>query len=282
MSPSERPCIVTSPSPNAPSTVSRLTRGWDLIRSTTDVVLGFIYPPWCQLCQSQRAGSAEGYVCSVCTRTVHRVKPPFCYRCGLPFEGAITRVFTCANCSGRELAFDHARAAVIAEGVLLEVIHRYKYQQALWFEPFLARWLLEAAAPSLDPGHWQWIVPVPLHPVRQRERGFNQAERLARRLSKHTGIPLATDFLERRDFHSTQTQLSRKQREENVARAFHPRRETALNRARCIVVDDVLTTGATTNAVAQTLRRLGAEEVIVWSVARARFEPELIGEDRSG
>lgn len=281
MSPPEPPHSVTPPRPTTPPPPSRLTRVWTLLRSTTEVVLGFIYPPWCQLCQAQRAGAAEGYVCSACARTVHRVKPPFCYRCGLPFEGEITRVFTCANCSGRDLAFDHARAAVIADGVVLEAIHRYKYQQALWFEPFLARWFLEAAVPSLDPAHWQWIVPVPLHPVRQRERGFNQAERLARRLSKHTGIPLATGFLERRDFHSTQTQLSRKQRAENVARAFQPRREIALNRARCIVVDDVLTTGATTNAVAQALRRLGAEEVIVWSVARARFEPELIGEDRS-
>ena len=102
----------------------------------------------------------------------------------------------------------------------MEVMHRYKYNQALWFERFLANCLVERAVPELRKEPWDLIVPVPLHPRKEKEREFNQAERLARRLSRASGIPTSKRILRRAEPTRTQTRLSRKERLENVRKAF--------------------------------------------------------------
>jgi competence protein ComFC len=231
--------------------------------------LALLYPPVCQLCGAHRAARSEGYVCPQCWRQVRFIRPPFCERCGLPFDGELTAPFACSNCQDVELHFRSARSAVTAKGVTLEAIHRYKYNGALWFEDFLADLLLREAVPALRAERWDYIVPVPLHPTKQREREFNQAERLAAPLARALGIPLNDRLLRRTLPTQTQTRLSRSQRAANVRRAFALRHGPGLPPdARVIVVDDVLTTGATTNACAAVLRQAGAAEVCVWTVAR--------------
>jgi ComF family protein len=169
------------------------------------------------------------------------------------------------------LEFRQARAAVMATGLARELIHRYKYQRALWLEPLLAALLVPLAAPALGQEKWDWIVPVPLHPVRQREREFNQAERLALPLSAATGIPLNARLLKRVEITRTQTMLSRTERAANVRNAFAVRRSARLGGERIVLVDDVLTTGATTNACARALRQAGAGDICVWTLARTVF-----------
>jgi ComF family protein len=243
----------------------RGSKGW---KSWLEGVLGFFYPPVCQLCQGEPARADRGYVGRHCGRSVRWIEPPFCERCGLPFAGAITEAFECANCRDMRLHFRYARAAVVAQGPVREAIHRYKYQRALWFERFLAGLLTRAAAPELGCGRWDMIVPVPLHPFKRREREFNQAERLAMRLGKSTGLPIRLDVL-RRDRHTdTQTRLTRVERERNMSGAFSVSARVELQGARVVVVDDVLTTGATTNACAEVLMEQGAGSVCVWTVAR--------------
>ena len=238
------------------------------VRTWGETVLGFLYPNVCQLCGERRATAAEGYVCAGCWQGVRFIVPPFCERCGLPFAGELTTEFECANCREMELHFTQARAAVAAQGVTLEVIHRYKYQHALWFEPFLADLLLRQAGTALRREKWDLIVPVPLHPLKQREREFNQAERLARRVGRAVGIPVEARLLQRREHTRTQTQLTRRERADNVRRAFALRPGVRLAGERVVVMDDVLTTGATTSACARMLREAGAGDVCVWTVAR--------------
>jgi competence protein ComFC len=234
-----------------------------------DAGLGFVYPEVCQICGDERATVNEGFVCVPCWQKVRFIKPPFCERCGLPYEGDISAPFQCGNCRDMEFYFRSARSAVLTGGFVLDVIHRYKYQQALWFEPFLADLLIRQAGPALAREDWDVIVPVPLHAAKRRERGFNQAERLAARLSCATHIPLDTTLLRRAHPTETQTRLSREQRAVNVRHAFAPRSARKLeNRTRAVLVDDVLTTGATTSACARVLRDMGAGEVCVWTVAR--------------
>jgi ComF family protein len=240
----------------------------DSARNWLNAGLALIYPEICQVCQENRATPAESFVCGSCRAGVRLIKPPFCRRCGMPFEGAITTSFECANCAETELHFSHARSAAATRDPLLEIIHRYKYQRALWFEPFLAQLLIEAAGPELAGQSWDGIVPVPLYPAKQREREFNQAERLARRLSAATGIPLETKLLRRVLPTRSQTQLSREERAENVRHAFAMRKRQEVKGRRIVLVDDVMTTGATTSACARVLRRAGAAEVCVWTVAR--------------
>ncbi len=234
----------------------------------SEAALGFFYPEACQLCGEARATRAEGYVCAACWQTVRFIKPPFCDRCGLPFDGAITEDFECANCREMELHFSQARSAVAARGLVLDVIHRYKYSRALWFENFLADLLIRAAAPDLAGEKWDALIPVPLHFLKEREREFNQAERLARRLSDATGIPMNARLLRRVEPTRTQTLLSRTERAANMKNAFTLCRDESLAGRRYVLLDDVLTTGATTSACARVLKEAGAAEIRVWTVAR--------------
>ena len=233
-------------------------------------VLSLVFPPVCQICHEERALAAEGYVGVDCQQRVRRIRPPFCQRCGLPFEGAVTHEFECSNCRELTFHFAWARAAAEAKGPLLEIIHQFKYSRALWYRPYLTDLLLQEALPMLHASQkpWHGVVPVPLHPVKQREREFNQAELLAEPLAQALKVPLRSDLVQRTTATPTQTTLSRTARAENVQRAFRLRSPVHLTGQRLIVVDDVFTTGATTNAVAGVLRAAGAAEVVVWAVAR--------------
>jgi ComF family protein len=156
----------------------------------------------------------------------------------------------------------------LAKGVVRDVIHRYKYRRAVWVEPFLAGLLVHAARPRLTPAEWDLIVPVPLYPRKEREREFNQAERLGRHLSRATGIPLAGRAMKRLVPTLSQTRLDRAARQENVRNAFAVRSGAPVCGKRIVLVDDVFTTGATTSACSRALRRAGAVRVCVWTVAR--------------
>lgn len=242
-----------------------------LLQSAKDLVnagLALIYPEICQLCCNARATPADSFICTDCRQDVRYIQPPYCSKCGLPFEGAITQSFECSHCRSAQWEFQSARSAVIAQGKVLEVIHRYKYQRALWFEPFLADLLIQRARPELRPAHWDWLVPVPLHPTKQREREFNQAERLARRLGEAIGIPLKRRLLARVQPTASQTLLNREERQGNVRRAFVYRPKQRLEGRRIVLIDDVFTTGATTGECARVLRQAGADAVCVWTVAR--------------
>ena len=233
-----------------------------------NTALGLVYPEVCQLCKAERAAPRDGLVCRQCWSQVRFIRPPFCERCGLPFPGDLTTAFECTNCREMELHFSAARSAVVARTVVLEVIHRYKYQRALWFEPFLTDLLLREALPVVRGQSWDFIVPVPLHPLKLREREFNQAARLARVLGVAAKIPVVETFLHRVAPTATQTRLTREQRAANMKNVFAVRPRLRLDGARIIVVDDVFTTGATTSACARALRAAGATEVGVWTVAR--------------
>ena len=230
--------------------------------------LNLLYPPVCQLCHDHRAEAHDGYVCAKCWSHVRFIRAPFCERCGLPFAGDLTTAFVCTNCNDLKLHFTSARSAVVARTVVLEAIHRFKYSRALWFENFLAGLLVREAAPVLTNGNWHHIVPVPLHPVKLREREFNQAALLAAQLARATKIPLNEKILRRVHPTATQTLLTRDERAANMKNAFIVRKGTRLAGKRIVLLDDVFTTGATTNACAKALQVAGAAEVCVWTVAR--------------
>jgi ComF family protein len=230
--------------------------------------LSLFYPEICQLCHSHHAAARQSYLCDRCRGRIEYINEPFCNCCGLPFEGDITVKFECANCRDQQLHFRSARSAAAFTGVMQEVIHQYKYNHASWFEPFLFELLVQRAAPALSANDWDWIVPIPLHWLRLRERTFNQSLRLANHLSKATGIPINRSLLRRVRQTPSQTHLTRGDRIENVKRAFAWRSKQTLDGARVILVDDVLTTGATASACAKILMRNGASIVDVWTVAR--------------
>lgn len=230
--------------------------------------LALVYPEICQVCKDEPATPREGFVGSKCWSQVRFIRPPFCERCGLPFQGEITSEFVCTNCNELELHFSYARAAVVLKTIMLDVIHQFKYSRALWYENFLGNLLVREAAPVLRGHSWDFLVPVPLHPFKEREREYNQSALLARHLSRATSLPCDEAVLRRTTATETQTHLNRDKRAANMKHAFAVRPGTDLAGRRIVLVDDVFTTGATTNDCARALRDAGAAEVCVWTVAR--------------
>jgi len=233
-----------------------------------NTALALLYPEVCQLCKAEPATAHAGFVGRQCRSQVRFIRPPFCDRCGLPHQGDITTSFVCTNCNELKLYFTSARSAVVAKTLVLEAIHRFKYSRALWFENFLADLLVREAAPVLRGSQWDFLLPVPLHPLKEREREFNQSALLARHLARAVNIPCHETVLRRTLPTATQTHLTRDKRAANMKNAFAVHPGTALAGRRIVLVDDVFTTGATTNDCARALRGAGAAEVCVWTVAR--------------
>lgn len=155
-----------------------------------------------------------------------------------------------------------------SRGVLREVIHRFKYGRELWLAQPLGEFLaLGLADPRLEAGGFDGLVPVPLHPVREREREFNQAEVLARGLSDHAGIPVLK-ALERVRYTVTQTHFDRGRRMQNLRNAFRLRQNADVHGKDLLLVDDVLTTGSTLDECARMLLEAGAQSVRALTVAR--------------
>jgi len=177
--------------------------------------------------------------------------------------------FTCANCAHRTIYFKTAVAVYRGRGIVRDVIHEFKYNRQIHLRHLVARWLSAA----LDDGRlrdqkFEVIVPVPLHPARQRERGFNQASLLAKLLSAQTSIP-CRPLLKRVRYTTTQTALDRSERMENLHNAFRLRKNTDVRGLRVLLIDDVLTTGSTLNECARVLKRAGATSVHSATAARA-------------
>jgi ComF family protein len=232
-----------------------------------EAAASLLYPSVCTICGSSiRAGE---YLCDQCETKAVRIVAPFCEKCSEPFEGAITGAFTCANCAHRTIYFDAAVAAYRGRGIVRQIIHEFKYARQIHLRHLVARWLHAALDDERLCGRrFDVIVPVPLHPTRQRERGFNQASLLAELLSAQTSIP-AKPVLERIRYTITQTALDRSERMENLHNAFRLRKNADVRGLRVLLVDDVLTTGSTLNECARVLKRAGAFSVHAATAARA-------------
>src|SRR5262245_3342123 len=136
------------------------------------------YPPLCVVCSCDIESSE--YLCECCQSRAPRITPPSCAKCSEPFFGAITQTFSCANCAHRILHFDSAVAVYRSRGFVRKLVHEFKYGRQRYLRHPLASWLGETMNDSrLREQHFDLIVPVPLHPARERERGFNQATLLA-------------------------------------------------------------------------------------------------------
>ncbi len=225
------------------------------------------YPPICTICAA--SVEADEYLCEGCDAKVMRIVPPFCQTCSEPFAGAITGPFACANCAHRKLYFESAVAAYRSRGIVRRVVHDFKYGRQIYLRHLVGRWLDAAFEDDRLRGRsFDLLVPVPLHPARQRERGFNQAAALAEWVSAKRGIP-CQKMLERVRYTRTQTAFDRSERMENLHDAFRLRKKMNVRELRVLLIDDVLTTGATLSECARVLKKAGASVVYAATAARA-------------
>jgi ComF family protein len=187
-----------------------------------------------------------------------RITDPRCLTCGHPFEGILEGDRACPHCLDLQPAFARAVCAFRARGPARRIIHRIKYRRCAFLADDLAH---AALADEVFRRHLAGsvLVPVPLHPARKFERGYNQAERIAAFLATHIAGCRAEFLLRKRHETVSQTRLGRQERRKNVAGAFVVVEGMSADpNARYVVIDDVLTTGATLHACALTLRKAGA------------------------
>lgn len=218
--------------------------------------IDLLFPPRCGGCQA--LGSLW---CAACRAALQPIVPPWCEKCGEPF--VTDRL--CSNCRTHPLAIEKIRSVALFDGVLRQAIHRFKYERlAAMADPFgdmLADyWRAEQLAAD-------WLIPVPLHPSRERDRGYNQSELLARQLARRVNVPVSSHGLRRIRATAVQMTLNAAQRRENVAGAFECG-EQRVRGKRVVIVDDVGTTGATLEACAQAVLQAGAASVMGLTLAR--------------
>jgi len=231
-----------------------------------ETLLSLLYPPHCELCHAPT--TPHVHLCGDCAKKLPRIEPPFCQKCSQPFDGAIDSEFTCANCGDREYHFECAVSRYRSRGPVREFIHRFKYERHFYLRHQLADWLAETLGDDRIRAHpWDFLVPVPLHSARFRDREFNQAEVLAKLLAKRARAPLL-HCLERTRYTTTQTRLDRHERMENLRGAFRVRHSARVQNRHLLLVDDVLTTGSTVEECARVLCAAGAASVRVITVAR--------------
>jgi ComF family protein len=241
-----------------------LALGVQALKRVGAAALDLLYPPVCLACR--RATSKHGGLCPSCWSATRFIERPYCERLGSPFEADLG-----AGESGRILSpaamadppvFARARAvARFEEGPARLLVHRLKYGDRSELAAPMGRWMARAGAELL--GEADLLIPVPLHRERLAQRRFNQAADLAREVSKTSGVPLDTEILVRVKSTPPQVGLNRRLRAKNMQGAFQiaPDRAIELSRRGIVLIDDVMTSGATLNAAARALLRAGARQV---------------------
>ena len=230
--------------------------------------LDWLYPRNCPGCgvPSDREGR---HWCWSCFRKIELFPlQGGCETCGRRVEGNVTHSFVCSVCQARPPHFDRARAAADFKDTLREQILAFKYQSALWMRQDLCDILEGAVKAYFQTAQIDVVVPVPLHPVRQRGRSFNQSALLAETLARRMDRRCDTRSLARIRETSTQTKLDATHRYTNIAGAFHVKRPEWIAQRCVLLVDDVMTTGATLDECARVLKHAGARAV--WAVTIAR------------
>ncbi len=237
---------------------------WDGLRD-------LLFPRSCVFCGQSRKGAGP-CLCVACRESLHFIEPPHCERCGYPAEidyEVPAGNFICGRCRVEPPAFDRARSVAIYESAFKGLVRFYKYQGQTGALDEIRPLLEKYFAGELQNYTGFTVVPVPLHVDKLRERQFDQACLLAREVSNLLGVPIDPAVLKRVRPTPSQTRKTRNERMENVRGAFAVRNPEEIAGRSLLIVDDVMTTGATVNEVAKVLKRAGADRVEVFTLARA-------------
>ena len=242
------------------------------LNSLAGAVASVLFPSGCRICQSLLTRADRLPICDACLESFRTLPEEVCQRCGQPWtEGGDVDgdENVCRECRERGFAFDAARSFGVYDGTLARAIVLMKYERIEPLGAWFAKRLQEAAkripaqfAPDL-------IVPVPLHGTRQRERGFNQVDLFGRALAKRLGLPYRPVLLKRERARPDKHLLHFEERWEAVRGAFVIRDGGRVDNLRILLLDDVMTSGATLDACSRALREAGAKSVAGLTIARA-------------
>lgn len=247
------------------------------LRSCRAALLDLLYPPRCLAC-GEMTGGARG-LCGACWGDTHFITGAACLKCGVPLLGEATGIIpesgdgadVCESCLRNPPGWDRGAAAVLYGGAARRAVLAFKHGDRLDMCDTLAGWMAAAGRPLF--ARADLIAPVPLHWRRLLARKYNQSAELARALARPAELPVVVDLLTRRRFTTPQLAMDRLARARNQAGAFvvTPRHAGRVAGRRVLLVDDVLTSGATLSACADALRVAGAVRVDALVLARVAF-----------
>lgn len=238
------------------------------MKSFIQSVMDFVFPRSCFICGSPFDSEKEAGICPHCLSQIKYIKSPFCTRCGKPFHSEIITEHLCGDCLTRKRYFSKARAVGYYDGVIRKATHLLKYKLKNHLALSLGRLMARHVTYLFSGVSYHSIIPVPLHPARLRERGFNQALFLARSISRTYRIPLDGYTLARNRWTKPQVGLSERDRKDNVRGAFGIVRKDKVADGNILLVDDVYTSGNTVDECSKTLIQAGANRVDVLTLAR--------------
>jgi len=251
----------------APPSRTARARAW--LADAAKTLVELVFPPTCLACRAATA-EADG-LCPKCWGAMGFIEMPYCERLGTPFEQDLGLDLGEPRLSRQAVddppVFRRARAvAVFADGPARRLVHRLKYSDRAELARPMGVWMARAGAELLIEA--DVVTPMPLHRLRLWSRRFNQAAALARETARAAGKPYAPALLQRVVSTRTQVGLTRRQRAENVQGAFRAAPGAPIEGRRIVLIDDVLTSGATANAASRALLRAGAAQVDVLVFAR--------------
>jgi len=250
-------------------------RGW--LTEASDSLVSVFFPAGCRICEKLLITASRVPICSECLASFERVPNVVCEVCGLPLPGRTPKPeqqpLLCPACTEKTYAFDSARSFAFYQGALIRAILLLKFEQIEPLGAWFAERLAEMVENEGDRLAADVVVPVPLHRERERERGYNQAALISKPLAKRLRLPHKAVLLMRTRARPDKHVLSLEERWASVRGAFATRPGSQVDNLRVLLLDDVLTTGATLDACARALREAGAKSVAGLTIARAVRNP---------
>jgi len=247
-----------------------------LVAEISDALVSVVFPSGCRICERLLTSASRVPVCEECLSSFRRVASMVCEVCGRPvpgLPGEPGQPLLCPACQNRTYAFDRARSFALYEEAVVRAILLLKFEQIEPLGTWFAERLAELVSAEADRVAADVVVPVPLHRERERERRYNQAALLSKPLAKRLRLPHKALLLVRTRARPDKQVLSLEERWESVRGAFATRPGSQVDNLRVLLLDDVLTTGATLDACARALREAGAKSVIGLTAARAVRNP---------
>jgi ComF family protein len=243
-----------------------------IVRGAADALASVLFPAPCQICGAVLTNASLLPICGACFASLQPLRGPLCVCCGRPFVSEVTldaKVPKCFACRREVYAFECARSFGAYTDQMVRAISLLKYEKLTRLGQWFAKRLHEVIGADAALGRADVVVPVPLHPARLRERGYNQAELIANPLARRLRLPLGPYLLVRTRPRPPRLLLSRRERWLTVRGAYEMRKGARVDNLRVLLIDDVFTTGATLDACARALKKAGAKSVIGLTVARA-------------
>jgi ComF family protein len=236
-----------------------------------DALASVLFPAPCRICAAPLLRVSRIPICDACLHAFERIVDPMCAHCGRPFASPVMMQIErplCRLCRADFYAFDRARSFAIYNDALSGAILLMKYDEVTRLGNWFADRLFELISAERNEWRADAVVPVPLHVGRLRERGYNQAELIARPLAKRLGLPVRPRLLVRTVPRPPQQVLSRTEHWKSVRGAYVTHKSARVDNLRLLLVDDVMTTGATLDACSRGLKRAGASLVLGLTVGR--------------